>query len=142
MAKIEFEAIYPFPLGEWLMPNDFLPVIGHHFQFRTKPAPGFDGIVACEVLELDPPRRLAFSWTGGGIDTVVTFHLAAHGTSTRMQMEQTGFNGLRGLMVRSILKGGWRRMIEVRVRAAAARVHDGLYRAAPTAAESHCHTET
>jgi uncharacterized protein YndB with AHSA1/START domain len=152
--KIRFEAIYPFQpeqvwvvltdpvaLGEWLMPNDFQPVIGHRFQFRTKPAPGFDGIVDCEVLELDPPRRLAFSWAGGGVDTVVTFNLAPHAASTRMVMEQTGFRGLRGLMVSAILKGGWRRMVEQRVPAAAGRVSDGVYHADPEALESHCHKE-
>lgn len=30
--------------------NDFEPRIGHRFQFRTEPAPGFDGVVNCEVL--------------------------------------------------------------------------------------------
>jgi uncharacterized protein YndB with AHSA1/START domain len=152
--KIRFEAIYPFlpdqvwvvltdpvALGEWLMPNDFLPVLGHRFQFRTTPAPGFDGIVDCTVRELDPPRRLAFSWAGGGIDTIVTFDLAPHGTSTRLVMEQTGFRGPRGLMVSMILKGGWRRMVEQRLPAAVARVSDGIYRAAPGAPEAQCHKE-
>ena len=152
--KIRFEALYPFPpaqvwvgltdpvaMGEWLMPNDFEPVLGHRFQFRTRPAPGFDGIVDCTVLELDPPHRLAFSWAGGGIDTVVTFDLVPHGTSTRMVMEQTGFSGARGLMVSTILKGGWRRMIEERLPAAVGRVNGGGYHAAPGAPESQCHTE-
>jgi uncharacterized protein YndB with AHSA1/START domain len=138
--RIRFEAIYPFApdqvwvalidpvaLGAWLMPNDFAPVIGHAFQFRTKPAPGFDGVVSCRVLELEPPRRLAFSWAGGGIDTVVSFDLAPQGASTRL-IEQTGFTGPRGLMVSTLLKGGWRRMIEHRLPAAAGRVLRGVYR--------------
>jgi len=29
--------------------------------------------VHCEVLELDPPRRMVWSWAGGNIDTTVTF---------------------------------------------------------------------
>ena len=29
-------------LAEWYMPDDFQPVVGHRFQFRTAPAPGFD----------------------------------------------------------------------------------------------------
>jgi len=37
-------------MADWLMPNDFQPRLGHKFQFRTKPAPGFDGIVNCEVV--------------------------------------------------------------------------------------------
>ncbi len=38
-------------IARWLMPNDFQPVVGHKFQLRTKPRPGFDGIVKCEVLD-------------------------------------------------------------------------------------------
>ena len=155
MAKeIRFEAVYPFPpeqvwgvltdpvaLGEWLMPNDFAPVVGHHFHFRTKSAPGFDGNVNSVVLELDAPKRLVFSWVGGGIDTVVTFELSATGSSTRLVMTQTGFRGLRGLMVSNILKGGWKRMIEIRLPAAAGRVVSGVYAADAAAPESQCHTE-
>ncbi len=146
--KIRFEAIYPYSpaqvwvvltdpvaLGDWLMPNDFVAVVGHRFQFRTKRAPGFDGIVDCAVVELAPPRRLVFTWAGGGIDTVVTFDLAAEGASTRLVMEQTGFTGARGLMVSTILKGGWRRMVEQRLPAAASRVTDGRYRPLPVTAE-------
>jgi uncharacterized protein YndB with AHSA1/START domain len=149
--KIRFEAVYPFSpdqvwvvltdpvaLGDWLMPNDFQPVIGHRFQFRTKPAPGFSGVVDCEVLELDPPRRLAFSWAGGGIDTVVTFDLAPEGASTRMVLEQAGFKGPRGLMVSAILTGGWRRMAEQRLPAAIARVRDGVYAGDSEAADTPC----
>ena len=39
-------------LGEWLMENDFSPVIGHQFTFRMKPQRGWDGITHCEVIEL------------------------------------------------------------------------------------------
>lgn len=155
MAKrIRFEAFYPFAreqvwaalidpvsMGEWLMPNDFKPVAGHQFQFRTKPAPGFDGVVNCRVLELAPPSRLAFSWAGGGIDTIVTFDLSPKGSGTSMVMEQTGFKGLRGLMVSNILKGGWKRMIEVRLKAAAGRVVDGHYVSDANSADSKCHKE-
>ena len=67
-ADIDASVVYPHPvdrvwaaltsseaLAAWLMPNDFEPVVGHRFTFRTKPAAGFDGMVRCEVLELDPP---------------------------------------------------------------------------------------
>ena len=39
-------------LSEWLMPCNFEPILGFEFEFRTKPSPGFDGIVSCKVLEI------------------------------------------------------------------------------------------
>ena len=65
----------PVLLARWLMPNDFKPVPGHVFTFRTEPVPqhGFDGIVHCQVLDLEPPRLIRFSWRGGGLDTVVSW---------------------------------------------------------------------
>ena len=148
----KFEALYPYSpeqvwtaltdqaaIGEWLMPNDFRPEVGHRFTLRTKPAPGFDGVVRCEVLELAAPVRLAYSWTGGGIDTVVSYSLAAEGSNTRLVMEQSGFTGIRGLMVSKILGGGWKRMIAERLPAAAARVRDGIFHPDPQSADSRCH---
>jgi len=52
-------------LSTWLMETDFEPVLGHRFTFRSKPRPGWDGITHCEITELDPPRRIAYTWRGG-----------------------------------------------------------------------------
>src|ERR1041384_1007059 len=114
--KLRFEAFYPYgreqvweaitdtaAIADWLMPNDFRPIVGHRFNFKTKPAPGFDGTVHCEVIAVEPPERLAYSWKGGGIDTIVTFMLRAEGKGTRVVMEQDGFKGLRGMLVSRIL---------------------------------------
>lgn len=53
----------PHALAEWLMPNNFVPEVGHKFRFHCDPMPGSSGITDCEVLELDPPRRMVWSWT-------------------------------------------------------------------------------
>lgn len=98
-------------IAEWLMPNDFQPRVGHRFTFRTKPAPGFDGVVHCEVIALDPPRRLAYTWKGGGIDTIVTFTLEPDAGGTKLVLEHTGFRGARATMVSVILGRGWRKSI-------------------------------
>lgn len=139
--KIRFEAVYPYSpdqvwvaltdpsaMSDWLMPNDFEAKVGHRFNFTTKPAPGFDGIVNCEVLELDRPRRVSYSWEGGGIDTIVTYDLNAEGDGTRVIMEQSGFTGLRGFMISKILGGGWKKMVEASLPTAASKVRDGVYR--------------
>jgi uncharacterized protein YndB with AHSA1/START domain len=118
---LHLEATYPHPpalvweaitdpvaLAEWLMPNDFRAVVGHEFQFRTKPAPGFDGIVRCRVLTVDPPKELAYRWNGGGQQTVVTFRLEATQNGTKLVLEQTGFAGFKGLVTSFILGRGWK----------------------------------
>lgn len=117
---LHFEAVYQHPiekvwgaittseaLSQWLMPNDFKLSIGHEFQFRTKPAPGFDGIVHCVVMEIQPPHKLVYSWQGGGVDTVLTWTLESVPGGTRLTLDHTGFRGIRGFFVSAILGKGW-----------------------------------
>lgn len=102
-------------LEDWLLPNDFEPRVGHRFTFRTQPNPqyGFDGLVHCEVLECASPSRLAYTWTGGGLDTRVTYRLERDGDGTRLFFEQAGFDtsspGGAGAMHGAEL--GWERML-------------------------------
>jgi uncharacterized protein YndB with AHSA1/START domain len=106
----------PALLGQWLMPNDFAPVPGHKFQFRTDPKPGWDGIVNCEVLEVAPPGLLKFAWVGGPLNTVVTFKLEALAENqTRLDFEHSGFDGVRAVLVSFILGPGWGKMFKKRM---------------------------
>lgn len=83
-------------LAEWMFPNDFEPSVGHQFTFQVPPNPkaGFDGLVVhCEVLEFEPPSRLVFSWSAGGlVDTRVSFRLEPDGDGTRVLFEHSGFD--------------------------------------------------
>jgi len=97
-------------LAAWLMPNDFSPEVGHRFNFRTDPAPGFDGIVRCEVLALEPPRRMVWSWAGGSVDTTVTFELRAVADGTELRFAQEGFEGLAPVLTSFILQAGFSKM--------------------------------
>jgi uncharacterized protein YndB with AHSA1/START domain len=36
-------------IEEWLMKNDFQPLVGHSFNFRAAPMPHWNGIVDCQV---------------------------------------------------------------------------------------------
>ena len=98
-------------LGAWLMPNDFRPEIGHRFTFRTKPAPGFDGTVHCEVLELSPPERLVIRWQGGPLDTRVSFDLSETNEGTLLTLRHTGFAGLSNVIPRIALGFGWKDLL-------------------------------
>jgi uncharacterized protein YndB with AHSA1/START domain len=126
----------PEALAQWLMPNDFAPVVGHEFQFRADPAPGWDGIVHCKVLELEAPRLLRIGWRGGPIDTVVTWRLADEGAGrTRLEFEQAGFDGLKAILVSFILGRGWPRMYDVLLPSVMEQLARGGLDASPPACE-------
>lgn len=93
-AKVWRALTDPDLMARWLMPNDFAPSVGHRFTFATRPIPniGFDGTVSCEVLEIVEERLLRISWGGGGLDTTVTWRLAAEGGGTRLFIEHRGFD--------------------------------------------------
>lgn len=123
MAQVKLKRRLPYPpemvwaaltdsdqMANWLMPNDFRPEVGHAFQFKTKPAPGFDGIVDCEVIAVEPNETLAISWKGGGIDTVVTFSLTAIDSGTSLELVQEGFK-LKDMFPYFILGQGWKKII-------------------------------
>jgi uncharacterized protein YndB with AHSA1/START domain len=105
-------------LADWMYPNDFEPRVGHHFTFQIPPKPevGFDGLaVRCEVLECEPPRHLAFSWSGGPlVDTRVSFRLESNGDGTRVLFEHSGFDVSqpRGEQAFRGAAFGWAKMFE------------------------------
>jgi uncharacterized protein YndB with AHSA1/START domain len=81
----------PHLIAEWLMQNDFRPVVGHKFTLRRQPRPDVSIAIDCEVLEIDPGRELSYSWAAFGFESTVTFTLTPTGTGTRLRMEQSGF---------------------------------------------------
>jgi uncharacterized protein YndB with AHSA1/START domain len=76
----------PHLIEEWLMKNDFKPVVGHRFDFRAD-----WGAVECEVLEVEPNQTLSYTWGDHDLKSVVTWTLTPTGTGTHLRMEQTGF---------------------------------------------------
>jgi uncharacterized protein YndB with AHSA1/START domain len=99
-------------LARWLMPNDFRPIVGHRFTFRTQPRPqqDFDGVVHCEVLDLEPEQLLRIAWRGGRLDSTVTWTLKPEGRGTRLFLEHTGFDpgDPTQRAAYTIMGGGWR----------------------------------
>lgn len=103
-------------IAEWLMQNDFKPEPGHKFQFRAKPMPGWSGITNCEVKEVDPPKRLVYSWGDGtesasGLRTVVTWTLTPTSNGTLVRMEHSGFRP-EDEMGRQAMGNGWPGILE------------------------------
>jgi uncharacterized protein YndB with AHSA1/START domain len=78
-------------IKQWLMDNDFQPVVGHKFQFRSTPMPNWNGVVDAEVLVVEPHKKLSYSWGSLGLGTVVVWTLSATKGGTLVRMEQSGF---------------------------------------------------
>lgn len=84
-------------IEEWLMKNDFQPLVGRKFNFRADPMPGWNGVTDCQVLIVEPNQRLSYSWNASGdeavngLRTIVTWTLTPAGGSTIVRMEQSGF---------------------------------------------------
>ena len=76
----------PHLIAEWLMRNDFAPVLGQRFTLT-----GDWGSVACEVLEIEPQRTLAYRWDAMGLESIVTWTLTPTSAGTHLRMEQAGF---------------------------------------------------
>lgn len=83
-------------LSKWtfLDTEDFQPVVGHRFHFRGKQATGWAATIDCEVLEVDEPHRLSYTWVLAAQQhqTTVTWTLTeVDGGLTRLHLEQSGF---------------------------------------------------
>ena len=94
-AKVWRTLTEPKLMSAWLMENDIVPEVGRRFTFRGKPMGDWDGTVVCEVLAVEPPRLLSYSWRGGGasgLDTVVTWTLTPTASGTRLHLEHAGFS--------------------------------------------------
>ena len=110
----------PELLKQWVMPNDIKPVVGHKFQFTTKPIPSmdFDGHFYCEVLEVVPLQRLTYSWKGGpqpgviNLDTVVYWTLTSKDNGTELHLEQSGFKDIVNAVIYDGMNGGWASNLE------------------------------
>jgi uncharacterized protein YndB with AHSA1/START domain len=84
-------------LSKWMLfkSNDFKPVVGHAFQFSG--APGWDASIDCEVIEVEQPHRLVYTWVSEmeanqPHSTTVTWTLSeGDGGVTRLHLEQSGF---------------------------------------------------
>ena len=53
-------------IEDWLMPNDFQPVVGHQFKLRANPNPHWNGVTDCEVLAVVPEKLLSYTWNSSG----------------------------------------------------------------------------
>ncbi|MDO9337345.1 MAG: SRPBCC domain-containing protein [Caulobacter sp.] len=104
----------PALLARWLGPNDFRAEPGARFSVGGAPGVANDNAVAdCEVLAIEPGRRLRLAWREGGTDSVVTFALEpGESGGVRLRLTHDGFVTRGGLPAPLTLDpvgtGGWR----------------------------------
>ena len=105
----------PELMEQWLMKNDFQPIIGFDFQFQTKPIPSldFDGICYCRVLEIVPFKKLSYSWKCGPgegkitLDSIVVWKLQPTDKGTEVFLEHSGFAKEENLDFYNGFMHGW-----------------------------------
>lgn len=101
--------------GRGGQPVGFQAAVGARFRYVAKPTPGWNGIVECEVLAVDEPALLRYSWVGdpGGDVTIVENRLSPHGDGTRFTWEHTGFTGVGGFFMATLLGSVRKKMLRV-----------------------------
>jgi uncharacterized protein YndB with AHSA1/START domain len=119
-AKVWRALTEPELLSRWLMATDMQPAVGNSFTFESDPTPWWDGIVRCEVLELERPKRLSYTWRSGPesspLDTVVTWTLTPTPSGgTRLSLEHSGFTPSNKFALDGA-STGWQRMVGERLR--------------------------
>jgi len=109
-------------MARWLRmePSNFAPVVGNRFTYRTTAAGAWDGTIACEVLDIIPNERFAYSWKSGHesndgygapLDTVVTFTLQKVPGGTRLRLVHSGFVRPRNDTAYRSMSGGWSKVV-------------------------------
>ncbi|MEO7718375.1 MAG: SRPBCC domain-containing protein [Capsulimonas sp.] len=73
-------------MEEWLMKNDFQPVVGHKFSLSAD-----WGSVDCQVVTVEPKTTLSYTWAAYGLESIVRWTLTPTSTGTHLRMEQSGF---------------------------------------------------
>jgi uncharacterized protein YndB with AHSA1/START domain len=110
--------VRPELIARWLRmtPIGFEPVIGNRFTYQTSAAGAWDGTIRCEVIDVQPNRRLAYRWRGGDaantgygslLDTVVTMTLEPVDGGTRLRLVHSGFELPRNEVAYRNMSGGW-----------------------------------
>jgi uncharacterized protein YndB with AHSA1/START domain len=110
-------------LSQWLMANDFRPVPGHHFSFRAGPVPkmDFDGNIYCQVLEIQPLKKLSYSWKFGPepgrivLDSIVTWTLTAKGQGTELSLVHSGLREPEHAIAIQGMREGWDKNVGTRM---------------------------
>lgn len=138
---------YPYPIAEvWAVltepeqvaqwtttgrggrPEGFAAVPGTRFRFVGKPTMGWAGVVYCQVIDVDAPRSMHYTWKGDQDTddiTDVTYLLEETPGGTRFTWRHSGFTGIGGFAMAKLLESVRKKMLSEGV----PRVLDAYHRA-------------
>jgi uncharacterized protein YndB with AHSA1/START domain len=110
-------------MEQWLMKNDFELVPGREFMFKSNPQPAmdFDGNVYCRILDIDPLKKLVYSWKirrGEDrlmLDSTVTWFLIPKKGGTELILEHTGFDEWKNELLLQAMNKGWDQNVRVKM---------------------------
>jgi uncharacterized protein YndB with AHSA1/START domain len=105
----------PQEISAWLMPTtDFRAEKGQRFMMQAKPMGKWDGKIYGEILDVDPPHKLSYTWKGDQMksNTVLTWTLVPRDGGTLLILEHTGFKGLRDYVLGIFHSMGWKKFLQ------------------------------
>ena len=103
----------PELLEQWLMKTDFQPVVGHKFYFIGECNHDDKVAAHCEVLEIKPHTRVAYSWQANSMKdhkpftSKVVWTITPKEEGTELQLVHNGFTVLEDLIAHN---DGWTRI--------------------------------
>jgi uncharacterized protein YndB with AHSA1/START domain len=95
-------------------PEGFAAVPGTSFRFVGRPTMGWAGVVYCQVVSVDAPRALHYTWKGdkdSDAVTDVTYLLEEVPGGTRFTWRHTGFTGAGGFGMARLLGSVRKKML-------------------------------
>jgi uncharacterized protein YndB with AHSA1/START domain len=124
-AKVWRALTDPDLLALWSMrPEGFSLEVGARFKFYGKANSHWRGYVECQMLEVQAPARLRYSWIGDdqGEELIVSYTLEPLASGTRLTLLHSGFKGAGGfLLAKFIMTPGWKKMLDGDFRAVLAQ---------------------
>ena len=119
------------------MQNDIKPIVGYEFEFKTSPQKVWDGITHCKILTVDADKFISYTYSGKAtgekavayagihsdtadkaakgifaeLNTLISFTLEPTCGGTLLTLEQSGYKGLKMILVSYIMQMGWKKQL-------------------------------
>lgn len=97
-------------LSTWLMDNNFEPRLGCKFWFLKHSVPGLEKFIYCEVLEVNAPLRLTYTWQDSSMQppTTASWLLTSQTEGTQLCLEHSLTKPASSYTIlNSLFNGGW-----------------------------------